>query len=223
MTWDTDSAHPDRGRPAKRRRRSGRRGFEAVVEAETRLHDVQATDVGFGRSSAISRPCGDPAGRRHATQPSGDRRGTGPAATVPRRDRAVSRRACEGSRSRRRLPVILYRGPMTVTSIRDLPLPEAVLFDLDGTLVDTVETRIDAWHDLRRGRPADHPGRARPLIGVDGKRLAREVPREPADRSTTGAPRSSTNARGEIYEELNRSLARCPASAVSSTRSTLAD
>ena len=55
-----------------------------------------------------------------------------------------------------------YRGRMTAT-IRDLPLPEAVIFDLDGTLVDTVETRIDAWlRDLRGVRPARHARPARP-------------------------------------------------------------
>ena len=31
--------------------------------------------------------------------------------------------------------------------VRDLPIPEAVIFDLDGTLVDTVQTRIDAWSE----------------------------------------------------------------------------
>ena len=37
-----------------------------------------------------------------------------------------------------------------------LPLPEAALFDLDGTLVDTVETRIEAWLDgLTISRTAD--------------------------------------------------------------------
>ena len=54
--------------------------------------------------------------------------------------------------------------------------PAAILFDLDGTIVDTVGTRVEAW--LRTfaevGIPADraHLGR---LIGSDGKRLAMEV------------------------------------------------
>ena len=61
-------------------------------------------------------------------------------------------------------------------SIRALPLPDAVLFDLDGTLVDTVQTRIDAW--LAVFEEVDLPTSRddlAPLIGVDGKRLAREV------------------------------------------------
>ena len=33
----------------------------------------------------------------------------------------------------------------TLTRLADLPDPGAVVFDLDGTLVDTVETRIRAW------------------------------------------------------------------------------
>jgi beta-phosphoglucomutase-like phosphatase (HAD superfamily) len=54
--------------------------------------------------------------------------------------------------------------------------PAAWIFDLDGTLVDTVETRIVAW--LRtfeeHGIPADRNQVAR-LIGSDGRRLARVV------------------------------------------------
>jgi HAD superfamily hydrolase (TIGR01509 family) len=91
-------------------------------------------------------------------------------------------------------------------TIRDLPLPEAVIFDLDGTLVDTVETRIEAWlrtfeaYDL----PAGHEQLA-PLIGVDGKRLAREV------AALAGRPIDNDRAEaidkrsGEIYEQLNHS------------------
>ena len=37
-----------------------------------------------------------------------------------------------------------YSRPMP-TFDRDLPVPAAIIFDLDGTLVDTVETRIRAW------------------------------------------------------------------------------
>jgi beta-phosphoglucomutase-like phosphatase (HAD superfamily) len=59
---------------------------------------------------------------------------------------------------------------------RQLPAPKAVIFDLDGTLVDTVQTRIDAW--LATFEEAGIPSSKEelgPLIGVDGKRLAREV------------------------------------------------
>jgi len=85
------------------------------------------------------------------------------------------------------------------------PLPDAILFDLDGTLVDSVETRIDAW--LRTfeevGLPATREQLA-PLIGLDGKRLAMEV------AAVAGTPIAEPRAEeidhlaGEIYEKLNR-------------------
>jgi HAD superfamily hydrolase (TIGR01509 family) len=92
------------------------------------------------------------------------------------------------------------------TDLDALPRPGAVLFDLDGTLVDTVETRIAAWLEAldEAGLPTTHE-RLAPLIGVDGKRLAREiaaladVPLD-EDRTETIDKRS-----GEIYELLNRS------------------
>jgi HAD superfamily hydrolase (TIGR01509 family) len=88
--------------------------------------------------------------------------------------------------------------------IHRLPIPQAVIFDLDGTLVDTVQTRIDAWLavfeevDLPTSREA-----LAPLIGVDGKRLAREV------AALAGRPIDDERAEavdkrsGEIYERLN--------------------
>ena len=91
-------------------------------------------------------------------------------------------------------------------SIRALPLPDAVLFDLDGTLVDTVQTRIDAW--LAVFEEVDLPTSRddlAPLIGVDGKRLAREVAAR-AGRPIDGGRAETIDKRsGEIYEQLNRS------------------
>jgi len=57
-----------------------------------------------------------------------------------------------------------------------LPRPDAILFDLDGTLVDTVELRIEAWARTfaEEGIAADR-GHLATLIGVDGRRLVREV------------------------------------------------
>ena len=84
--------------------------------------------------------------------------------------------------------------------------PAAVLFDLDGTLVDTVETRIAAW--LRALEEAGLPTsreQLAPLIGLDGKRLAKEI------AAVAGSPIDEARAEkidhlsGEIYEELNRS------------------
>ena len=85
-------------------------------------------------------------------------------------------------------------------------MPAAVLFDLDGTLVDTVETRIAAW--LRALEEASLPTNREqlaPLIGLDGKRLAKEV------AAVAGSPVDEARAEeidhlsGEIYEKLNRS------------------
>jgi HAD superfamily hydrolase (TIGR01509 family) len=52
--------------------------------------------------------------------------------------------------------------------------PRAIIFDLDGTLVDTVGTRVDAWMAVfpRYGIDPD-PVFLAPLMGSDGKFLAR--------------------------------------------------
>lgn len=90
-------------------------------------------------------------------------------------------------------------------TIDQLSPPRAVLFDLDGTLVDTVERRISAWEEALA--EADLPtGRDRlaPLIGLDGRRLAREIATlagHPIDEARADA---IDRASGEIYERLNR-------------------
>jgi HAD superfamily hydrolase (TIGR01509 family) len=52
----------------------------------------------------------------------------------------------------------------------------ALILDLDGTLVDTVPLRIEAWVDTlqRAGIPATRDGVGR-RIGMDGRRLAAEL------------------------------------------------
>jgi len=54
--------------------------------------------------------------------------------------------------------------------------PEAFLFDLDGTLVDTLGTRVAAWLDIfeQEGIPAD-PEFVAPLMGSDGRFAVRQV------------------------------------------------
>ena len=91
-------------------------------------------------------------------------------------------------------------------AIDQLGLPAAVLFDLDGTLVDTVATRIAAWEQALSGAglPTSRD-RLAPLIGLDGKRLASEI------AALAGKPIDDARAEeidkrsGEIYERLNRS------------------
>ena len=88
---------------------------------------------------------------------------------------------------------------------RTLPRPAAVLFDLDGTLVDTVETRIAAWlitfeeHDI----PASRPQVAK-LIGSDGRRLARVVAEAAGQGIDAERAEAIDRRAGDIYGELNR-------------------
>ena len=93
-----------------------------------------------------------------------------------------------------------------MTSVRDLPSPKAVIFDLDGTLVDTVETRIDGWLAVFEevGIPADRE-RLAPLIGVDGKRLAREIAALAGHVLDDDRAEAIDKRAGEIYERLNHS------------------
>lgn len=85
------------------------------------------------------------------------------------------------------------------------PAPAALILDLDGTLVDTVETRIRAWLQVFEefGIPAARPQVAR-LIGVDGRRLAREVSEAAAQELPEGGDEEIDRRCGEIYEALNR-------------------
>ncbi len=86
-----------------------------------------------------------------------------------------------------------------------LPHPDGVLFDLDGTLVDTVAIRIEAWSRTfdEAGLPSDRDRLAR-LIGVDGKRLAREVAAVAGVSIDAQRAEAIDKRCGEIYEGLNR-------------------
>ena len=82
--------------------------------------------------------------------------------------------------------------------------PSALIFDLDGTLVDTVQTRIAAWLQTFEefGIPADRRQVAN-LIGSDGRRLARVVA-EAAGRTIDAALAEEIDRRaGEVYSKLN--------------------
>ena len=92
------------------------------------------------------------------------------------------------------------------SELDQLPLPEAILFDLDGTLVDTVETRIQAWLAAleEAGFPTTHE-RLGPLIGLDGKRLAREIAALAGVTLDDARTETIDQRSGEIYERLNHS------------------
>jgi beta-phosphoglucomutase-like phosphatase (HAD superfamily) len=85
------------------------------------------------------------------------------------------------------------------------PAPAALIFDLDGTLVDTVETRIRAWLAVFEefGIPATRAQVAM-LIGIDGKRLARDVASAAGRDLPDGGDEQIDHRCGEIYEGLNR-------------------
>jgi HAD superfamily hydrolase (TIGR01509 family) len=97
-----------------------------------------------------------------------------------------------------------YRGAVS-TDLRQLPVPAALLFDLDGTLVDTVETRIASWIEALAvaGFPTTRD-RIAPLIGMDGRRLAGEIALLGGTRLGDEDAESIDHAAGEIYAELNR-------------------
>jgi len=82
--------------------------------------------------------------------------------------------------------------------------PAAWIFDLDGTLVDTVETRIVAWlRTFEEQRiPANRPMVAK-LIGSDGRRLARVVAEAAGQTLDSGREDEIDRRSGEIYSDLN--------------------
>ena len=86
-----------------------------------------------------------------------------------------------------------------------LPVPVAVILDLDGTLVDTVETRIRAWLQVFEefGIPASRSQVAK-LIGIDGRQLAREMAEAAGMTLPDGGDEAIDRRCGEIYGELNR-------------------
>ena len=82
--------------------------------------------------------------------------------------------------------------------------PSAWIFDLDGTLVDTVETRIAAW--LRTfeefGIPANRDQVAR-LIGSDGRRMAKVVAEAAGQASDSKREEEIDRRAGENFSTLN--------------------
>jgi len=90
------------------------------------------------------------------------------------------------------------------SALARLPTPSALLFDLDGTLVDTVKLRIDAWERtfIEVGLTASRE-RLAPLIGLDGRRLAREIAALNGDLIDDERAEAIDHRCGEVYEQLN--------------------
>jgi HAD superfamily hydrolase (TIGR01509 family) len=83
--------------------------------------------------------------------------------------------------------------------------PSGVIFDLDGTLVDTVSARIDGWVEaLGAIGVAATAAQVGPMIGMDGRRLARLVA-EAAGRALDWAELEAVDkAAGEAFDRRNR-------------------
>jgi HAD superfamily hydrolase (TIGR01509 family) len=86
----------------------------------------------------------------------------------------------------------------------DLPVPRAVLFDLDGTLVDTVSVRVRSWMETFPVFGLE-PDRVflEPLMGLDGRLLARMVGEHLGQPLEPGMDEEIDRAAGERFSELN--------------------
>jgi pyrophosphatase PpaX len=85
-----------------------------------------------------------------------------------------------------------------------LPRPAGIAFDLDGTLVDTVDARIDGWLEAldAAGIPAEREVVA-PMIGMDGKELAREMAQAAGRSLTEDEVDDIDRAAGEAFDRRN--------------------
>lgn len=88
--------------------------------------------------------------------------------------------------------------------VDDLASPRAVIFDLDGTLVDTVGTRIRSWLEVFQSEriPATREQVA-VLIGSDGRQLAREVAEAAGIVLAAGRDEAIDARCGALFAELN--------------------
>jgi beta-phosphoglucomutase-like phosphatase (HAD superfamily) len=95
-------------------------------------------------------------------------------------------------------------GRASARGLAGLPDPVALVFDLDGTLVDTVERRIEGWLETfaEVGVPAEREHVAT-LIGADGKRLAQEVAAVAGRQLDLDRAEAIDRRAGEIYGQLN--------------------
>jgi HAD superfamily hydrolase (TIGR01509 family) len=92
-----------------------------------------------------------------------------------------------------------------------LPRPEGVIFDLDGTLVDTVSARIAGWVEaLEAAGIAATREQIAPMIGMDGKRLARLVAADAGRALEDREVEATDKAAGEAFDRLNRTPRRLP-------------
>jgi len=85
-----------------------------------------------------------------------------------------------------------------------LPRPGGLIFDLDGTLVDTVAARIDGWVEALEAAGVPATGeQIAPMIGMDGRRLAREVAEAAGLSLDAHAVEAVDKAAGEAFDRRN--------------------
>ncbi len=83
--------------------------------------------------------------------------------------------------------------------------PAGILFDLDGTLVDTVPARIDAWAvALEEAGIAATRAQLEPMIGMDGRRLAREASEADGRHLGENEAEAIDRRSGELFDARNR-------------------
>lgn len=86
-----------------------------------------------------------------------------------------------------------------------LARPEGLIFDLDGTLVDTVGARIDGWVEVLSGEGLEvSREQVGPMIGMDGKRLAKEVASANGRELDDAVAERIDRAAGEAFDRRNR-------------------
>lgn len=86
-----------------------------------------------------------------------------------------------------------------------LPRPEGLIFDLDGTLVDTVPARIDGWLEALTAAGLEvRREDVAPMIGMDGKRLARLVAEANGRAPTEDELETWDRAAGQAFDRRNR-------------------
>ena len=88
----------------------------------------------------------------------------------------------------------------------ELPPPKGLIFDLDGTLVDTVGARVDGWLEAltAEGIQATRQ-QIGPLIGMDGKELARRVAQAIGRTLSDEEVERVDRAAGEAFDRHNQS------------------
>jgi HAD superfamily hydrolase (TIGR01509 family) len=86
-----------------------------------------------------------------------------------------------------------------------LPRPAGIAFDLDGTLVDTVDARIEGWLEaLDAAGIAATREQIAPMIGMDGKRLAMEIAAASGRELADDDAETIDRAAGGAFDRHNR-------------------